>query len=319
MRYVELGFEADLLGQRSSLPPFLGATLRGALGYILKQTVCQIKHGECLRCVLRTACPYPVLFEGLAPQGREIMRRYDKIPQPFVLLVEEPPGNGEAAPRLSWGVRLFGEACRYWPYLVHVYQTAGHCGLGKQRLQYTLRRVTDRVGNTLLWSAEQAQAGQPAIGHVSSGPPVQPDRCVLRWRFHTPVRFQAGPGRLSGIDLVLAGRRRLQIMDYFYGDSGEQEAWRPGERVEATEFTTLASRLRPWRFQRYSGRQRCRMTLDGLVGEIVIEGPWGRSGDWLQAAPLLHLGKAGPGSGQIPRRLPRGLGDSAAGDQRDVP
>jgi hypothetical protein len=74
--YVELEFEAELQGGRSSLPPFLGATLRGVLGYILKQTVCQIAHGDCQRCVLHTACPYPAIFEGLAPGRRGAASRY---------------------------------------------------------------------------------------------------------------------------------------------------------------------------------------------------------------------------------------------------
>ena len=220
------------------------------------------------------------------------MRRYDKIPQPFVLLLLEPQENGVASPTLTWGVRLFGEACRYWPYLVHVYQTAGERGLGRHRLQYQLRQVTDRVGKAQLWSPDRAQAAEPATGHVSPGTAVQPDRCPLRWTFHTPVRLPQVSGRLTGIDLVLAGRRRFQIMDYFYGVSEKERARQPSEYVDADDFSTLASRLRPWRLQRYSGRQRRRMTLDGLVGEIVIEGPWGQSGKWLQAVPLLHLGKA---------------------------
>jgi hypothetical protein len=90
---------------------------------------------------------------------------------------------------------------------------------------------------------------------------------------------------------VLAGRRRFQIMDYFYGSRGKP-AEQPYEHLEAEEFAVIASRLRPWQFQRYSGRQHRRMTLDGLVGDIVIRGPWARSGHWLSAAPLLHLGKA---------------------------
>ena len=34
------------------------------------------------------------------------------------------------------------------------------------------------------------------------------------------------------------------------------------------------------------------MELHGTVGEIVIAGPWGRVGNWLHAASLLHVGKS---------------------------
>jgi hypothetical protein len=76
--YVELGFMARLKSPGWFLPPFLGATLRGALGYILKQTVCQVDHGDCDRCLLKTACAYPIIFEGVPPAERTVMRKYPR-------------------------------------------------------------------------------------------------------------------------------------------------------------------------------------------------------------------------------------------------
>lgn len=292
MRYIELEFEARLSGERSSLPPFLGPTLRGALGYLLKQTVCQIRRGDCPSCVLQGVCAYPAIFEGIAPQGREIMRRYDNIPQPFVLLPHGPFVTAAGSPTLTWGMRLFGEACRYWPYLVHVYQTAGERGLGSRRMQYQLERVADRVGKATLWSREDAQVAQPVTGTIAPENAAVPEHCTLRWSFQTPVRIPTVSRDPGGIDLLLAGRRRFQIMDYFYGNSGGQPPRQADGRIEADEFTTVSCTLEPWRFQRYSGRQHRRMTLEGLIGEIIIEGPWGRSGPWVQAVPLIHLGKA---------------------------
>jgi hypothetical protein len=292
VRYIELEFEARLSGERSSLPPFLGPTLRGALGYLLKQTVCQIRGGDCGSCVLQAVCAYPAIFEGIAPQGRKIMRRYDNIPQPFVLLPDGPLVNAADSPTLTWGMRLFGDACRYWPYLVHVYKTAGERGLGSRRIQCQLERVTDRVGNATLWSSEQAQTAQPTAGSIAPENSAVPARCTLRWTFQTPVRIAAVSAGPVGIDLFLAGRRRFQIMDYFYGNSGDESPMPASGRIEADEFTTTACTLEPWRLQRYSGRQHRRMTLDGLIGEITIEGPWGKTGPWLHAVPLIHLGKA---------------------------
>ena len=278
--------------KRSALPRFLGATLRGALGYLLRLTICQVAHGDCPRCLLQTACAYPAVFEGLAPSDRKIMRKYDKIPQPFVLLVRGPQSNEQVSTSLTWGLRLFGDACRYWPYLVHVYRMAGERGIGKNRVQYQIRQVTDQVGQVVLWSPAESRTPQPVVGLVPEEMVALPDHCTLHWKFHTPARVLRGPGRLGGLDLLLSGRRRFQIMDYFYGTPQDESRLQPEEHLEAGEFETIESRLRPWRLQRYSGRQGRRMTLRGLIGDIVIEGPWGRSGAWLQAAPLLHLGKA---------------------------
>jgi len=292
VRYVELEFEAELEGRRSFLPRFPGATLRGALGYVLRDTVCQLRQADCRHCVLQAACPYPAIFEGLAPENRRVMRLYERIPQPFVLVVAWPDRHGMASSVLTWGVRLFGPACSYWPYVVHVYRTVGQRGLGKRRIRYRLRKVTDAVTGQVVWSPDNAEPRQPGFGNVLAGGRSTPDECTLRWVFSTPVRLALNSGHLSGLDLVLAGRRRLHIMEYFYGEGDEQGDSESGERLEAGQFTTLASRIRPWRLQRYSGRQNRPMSLYGLAGEIVIHGPWGRSGPWLGAVPLLHLGKA---------------------------
>jgi len=254
--------------------------------------VCQLGQGQCRHCVLRSACPYPAIFEGLAPPGREMMRLYQNVPQPFVLVVPGLKSHSENSSMLTWGVRLFGQACNYWPYLVHVYHTVGQRGLGKRRVPYRLRVVTDRISKRPVWFPDRRDVQPPTIGNLSDHQKTVPEQCTLRWVFSTPVRFSLHSGELSGLDLVLAGRRRLKIMNYFYGQQSEQEPGQSEERLEAAEFTTLASHIRPWRLQRYSARQGRKMSLYGLLGKIVIRGPWGRSGPWLQAVPLLHLGKA---------------------------
>ena len=81
-QFVELNFSATI-ADRAALPPFLGATLRGALGHLLRKTVCQVAHGDCDRCVLQAACPYPAVFEGRPPVDRDFMRKYPRIPQPY--------------------------------------------------------------------------------------------------------------------------------------------------------------------------------------------------------------------------------------------
>lgn len=71
-----------------SLPPFLGSTLRGALGHALKQGVCVVDHGDCSRCPIALQCIYPYLFETPAPPGIAQLRGQRNAPLPFIL---EPP------------------------------------------------------------------------------------------------------------------------------------------------------------------------------------------------------------------------------------
>ncbi len=296
VNYVEIALVAEFEAPSPDLPPFLGATLRGTLGYLLKRAVCQMAHGRCDRCLLQRACPYPAVFEGLPPSGRTMMRKYPAIPQPFVLLLPAPGEHWWEDGRLRWGVRLFGPAISYWPYVVHTFQLAGSTGIGRRRWHYRLIRVTDGLDGPVIWSADESESQQPTVRRIEQPTSDRiPERCALRWRFHTPVRVRKD-GRsaavsIDGLQLLLAGRRRYHILSHFYGDGVIAQPHRE-DRFERGDFLTRSTSLRKWGFSRYSGRQKRRMNLSGLIGEITIEGPWGRSGPWLPAVPLIHLGKA---------------------------
>ena len=101
MNVLDLNFSAELIGERRALPPFLGPTLRGAFGSLLKQTVCQVTHGQCDRCLLKYVCPYTVIFEGMPPEDRSVMRKYPRVPQPFVLRTPWDEGRCSDKPHLS--------------------------------------------------------------------------------------------------------------------------------------------------------------------------------------------------------------------------
>jgi hypothetical protein len=295
MKYVELGFVAKTRPTDRELPPFLGATLRGALGIVLKQTVCQVAHGMCDECLLRIACPYPMIFEGLAPIERAVMRRYDYVPQPFVLLVTGPNEPRRQAGQLKWGIRLFGSAARYWPYVVHTFTIAGERGIGSSRTQYDIEHVTDGLGGDPVCVCGNFSGNYPTLRTIDWQRDDFPDYCALRWRFSTPLRIRENGNSIRSVDglgVLLAGRRRFEIMRHFYGDDEEAPLPEPTERFEADAFVTRCSSLQSWGFSRYSGRQHRRMALNGLIGDLVIEGPWGRTGQWLHAVSVLHLGKA---------------------------
>lgn len=298
MQFIELCFIADLDGASSLGLPFLGATLRGALGYALKGISCQVKHGQCQKCLLSQVCPYTRLFEGLPSLDREIMRKYPTVPQPLVLVVP-PVGSPISNGRLTWTVRLFGSACPYWPYLVYAYQRIGEQGLGKNRVRYTLDRVIDPISRRVVWEAETSIIAEPISASMNTVHSLPEKNCVLRWTFHTPLKLRLDGEKLTGLDLVLAGRRRYDIMHYFYGSSNDAI---PSEEphFEASDFVTREARIKRWDLRRFSGRQKQLVEFYGLLGEIVIEGPWGLCGAWLAAVPTLHLGKATSfGFGQV--------------------
>jgi hypothetical protein len=149
----------------------------------------------------------------------------------------------------------------------------------------------DAATNSEIWSSREESVGKPVPSTCGGETEPLPERCTLRWTLATPLRFRSRESRdgdITGLDLALLGRRRFQIMDHFYG-SGEAEVM---DHLDTNEFRTLDSRIQTFGFDRFSGRQKRRMNLSGIIGQITIEGPWGRAGRWLHAAEQIHLGKA---------------------------
>lgn len=71
--------------QSTSLPAFLGSTLRGAFGHALKEAVCLMSHRDCSHCLVADRCIYPYLFETPVPADLPQFRGLQQAPHPFIL------------------------------------------------------------------------------------------------------------------------------------------------------------------------------------------------------------------------------------------
>jgi hypothetical protein len=284
-----LNFEATLATQDHGLR-YLGPTLRGAFGYVLKRTVCQVQHGQCHRCILREVCPYPMIFEGRPPESRRLLQKGTAVPQPFILRVA-PPGEWDGTPdALRWGVTLFGDAIRWAPYVVEAFLRIGASGVGRRRVPFQLDRVIAH-GNEPVWVRGQDRLSVPPPLVVNPVSSVQ--NGVVRFTFHTPVHLRkdgATAHDVQPIDLVLAGRRRYRMLRHFF--AGESiESMPREERLESTDFELLSCSMRDWGINRLSGRQHRTVRLEGQFGDMVIRGPWNHAGDWLGVVDTIGLGK----------------------------
>lgn len=241
---------------------YLGPTLRGAFGHVLKDAA--TRGGA-------AATAYELLFEGKAPTGRRIMRNYPSIPQPFVFEVAPPGDWWGSRTDLQFSMRLFGEACEHIDRICAAFKEVGIRGLGPRRTQFNL---------TACETASPSWHKDKAI----------PSR--IRWSFETPLSMRIKGRdvvRPTGLNLLLAGRRRWFIMNEFYGSHADELD--QGERVSGEDFHVESASLRPWAIERFSGRQQRSVPLRGVGGEMIINGPWAATGGWLHEIEHTHLGK----------------------------
>jgi hypothetical protein len=269
---------------------FLGPTIRGAFGHRFKATVCHVAHGQCGRCFIRDSCPFPLVFDGYVP-AREVLRKYPAAPPPFVLDVA-PPGHWAGAPEdVRFGIRLFGPATAHAGYVLEACRSFEESGLGPRRLVPVLEKVACGLSGQVLWRAGDTTLAPPVQSMLTPLP--SPRDGVVRWHFETPLalRVDGRPAAVpSGLDLVLAGRRRHALLHALYG-IGDIGTVDPPARLEASAFRTMRNALRRWTADRWSGRQHRKVELAGMLGTLDIEGPWSQAGPWAGVAHVTGLGK----------------------------
>jgi hypothetical protein len=99
--------------ERTTLPQYLGSTLRGALGHALKDAACVVEHRDCRRCPLLDTCAYPYLFETPVPPEIKELRGQTHAPLPFLIeppLVENPVRRVWRVPAVRAASALIGSA-----------------------------------------------------------------------------------------------------------------------------------------------------------------------------------------------------------------
>lgn len=275
---AEIRVTGLLGGDRAELPPFLGPTLRGALGFVLRDL---------------DPAGYDLLFEGRQP-GRSLPF---EPPQPMLLRLPDhwqPPDDTApgAAGTLSFGVRLLGPATAHWQLVARALAEAGRRGLGKARLPWALRSVEDAFTDHRLREPDPVDA---LSVHRPTPPAAQTLTNAMRWDFLTPVRIRnngrirAAPG---GLELLLAARRRLELLHRAWGDPASAPLpWQTPRRFEEDEFTTHVADTATVQLPRFSHRKRRGMALYGTTGSLVIHGPW-HEAPWITLGNLYHVGKS---------------------------
>jgi hypothetical protein len=264
-----------------------GPTLRGGLGYALRDMACSLGRADCRDCPLACSCPYSYLFESPVPPQAEIMRLYPHTPHPLII---EPPANPptrvEPGLKAVFSLVLIGRALDYFPYVARAFAELGGSGLGADAARYDLKRVFTESGLEC-WSPQ----GQAATPPLAPGPSA-PGRFTLK--LVTPWRLQSGGG-LARADLSL-GRvvaslsRRVMLLRYFHGDGG-REPLSPDYRRAAEEAVLLDRRLAWYTRHRYSTRQRQEVPIGGLTGALHCQGDFGLLAPLLRLGEYVHVGK----------------------------
>lgn len=302
MGSIASSFEIDLLPLRFRLrmqkdfkvAEFPGSLIRGVLGRALKDLVCVAEHRDCVQCVLRAGCPYPSLMEPMRPEGIGVFAGERTIPPPYVLSWDRAGRVVREGDVWTVGVTLIGPAARLAGHVVTALAGGAERGFGPERIGASLEAVeaqSPQGWGGLDWGRLPDRARAVPFRQLVGGVGAWDGEVALAFR--TPARITSG-GKLrenpTGAEVLRALLRRVGALAAFYGRApDEAEARHLSRQAEGLEAFWQDRR---WvEVIRYSGRQRTRMKLGGVVGVLRLNGdlrPWA---PWLLAGCRLHVGK----------------------------
>jgi len=279
------------------LPPYKGSTLRGGFGAVFKETVCVVDHRDCARCLLRSRCAFPYVFDTPVPEDAARLRKYLAAPHPFVFLppLEEKtlysPGE-----MLSFDLTLIGKGADFLPYFIYTFERLGEKrGLGKGRGQFAVESVT--------WLSPEGEEVQIYSGAekmlrnsfrpitIRDLPPLHLPSLhfpLVTLHFLTPTRLLYAEALTPTPEFHMLIRtllRRLSNLAYFHCGAELDLDFR-GLIAAAEQIETVHSDVHWYDWERYSARQGTRMKLGGFIGNVTYQG------DLDLFLPLLRLGEA---------------------------
>ena len=284
--------------RQTYLPPFLGSTLRGAMGASLKKVGCPMQCEVPGKCIVRERCPYAYCFETSVPANSERFRNLQSIPHPYLIeppdLHHDPWNESEI---MDFSLVLIGRAIDYFPYFVVAIDTMAKNGLGRSRTPFELVNVTAQNSDQKtqkIWEKD-SEIIQPL-------PPLKPASIKFRSnsdqvtvQFKTPLRIiekkQIIDKNLSFRSFARALLSRLSSMLYFHCqtelDIDFKNLLKMAEAAKIVESDLAFKKVNRW-----SNRQRQKIPLDGLVGSVTWQGeavrkllPCIYAGQWV------HIGK----------------------------
>ena len=283
------------------LPRYKGSTLRGGFGTAFKQAVCVVEHQDCGRCLLRTTCAYPYVFDTPVPGDAARLRKYTAAPHPFVLLPPlERKERYEPGECLYVGWTLVGKGAQYLPYFIYAFERLGaQQGLGRGRGRFTLETVSwlpPHAEPVVIYrgAAQVLQETFRLLDVRDLATPSDADASNrLTLHFLTPTRlvYQGSLTDTPAFHVILRTLlRRLSNLAYFHCDTELQLDFR--RLIDRAKDVAIVTRRLQWHdWERYSARQQVRMKMGGFVGHVTYAGDLAPFLPLLRLGAMVHVGK----------------------------
>lgn len=226
----------------------------------------------------------------MLPGEFQVLTKYTNAPHPFVL---SPPIDSRTVvprgSRLDVDVALMGAAQQWFPHFLFVFDTLGR--RGQYGGPYRLDGVNSNVDGRLLYDgrARQIVENPPVLQHFRRE--CAPQRAHID--FLTPLRMRTGGEYNGNPDFVAFAHGllgRLHLLSAIYGGGSPDRSWMRELLARADEVRTVEREWRVFHWDRQSGRQGRRVSMDGVLGGMTVEGDLGTFEGVLRMGEVVHVG-----------------------------
>ena len=289
------------------LPEYTGSTFRGAFGYAFKNATCIMrKERLCENCIVKLSCSYYSFFESPLPETISEdklkflkLSNVKKIPHPFIF---EPDIKQKRILNKDdlffFDLILFGKANEYYPYFIFSIIEMGKKGIGINRGKYVLEKVLNFVNDSkteLIFDSGSNVLSKINNYFVPLNQNITED--IIKLNFITPLRLQQEGKLVNNPDfkiLIINLIRKISAMLFFHYnyDFDADYIKQSRELIEKSgSIQTLESNLKWYSWERWSNRQKTKMNLGGLVGEISFQGNLSPFSELINLGKYFHVGK----------------------------
>lgn len=263
------------------------SAIRGILGHSLIDCNCILsnENRDCNTCIFTNTCITAILMNKKVSKNGKVLG--DNGITPFIVNCENKNIDFDEFDELEFFITIFEDSIVLTPYIIYALQFAGVTrGLGGNK--YNIVSVETMSGEKIFDGNRLYKENIKVLNlqeYVSER--MYNFKEINTIKFLTPLRFKNN-GKLSKTvnceELINLINRRLQTL-YKLAD---KEYIPIAYKYQINEKINVK-----WREQeRYSNRQKQRMSLGGLIGEISVEFIPHEYRELLIAGELIHVGKS---------------------------
>lgn len=261
------------------LPAYAGSSLRGAFGHALKNIACltaALNKGQC-KCQPVASCLYRRIFDP-AKQRLDLQARLQDVAPPFVIEAHSLTTEILAGQEAYFYMTLLGDFAHSQQIMIQLaWQRALAVGLG--RYQNTGQAQSQLVSFEL---CDQPQFNWKAHSQLR-----------VQFLSHARIQHHGEILTVENFDPVVFCRsvvRRYLTLSEAYSEQSlsamfVQSLFADVQKVQG-EY-----RVDKVKWSRWSNRQKQKMQMDGLLGEIKLNHVSAQLADILYLGQWLHVGK----------------------------